>query len=135
GLNYQVQFSQSAEDFGDDFDHRGENGAPIAGGYAAGVNGLDALGFAHAPLGDFSQMSNQIAYAGRLSYTPSFIPGFAGSSAVYYSPNITPRGAYGDELLADGVTNRPLGTNSMFIFDTEARYRLPNTGLELRGEY
>jgi hypothetical protein len=128
GLNYQVQFSQSAEDFGDDFDHRGENGAPVPGGYAAGVNGLDALGFAHAPLGDFSQMSNQVAFAGRLSYTPSFIPGFAGSSAAYYSPNITPRGAYGDD-------GRQLGTNSMLILDTEARYRVPNTGLELRAEY
>jgi len=128
GLNYQVQFSQSAEDFGDDFDHRGANGAPVPGGYAAGVNGLDALGFAHAPLGGFTQMSNQVAFTGRLSYTPSFIPGFAGSSAAYYSPNITPRGAYGDD-------GRQLGTNSMLILDTEARYRLPNTGLELRAEY
>ena len=79
-------------------------------------------------------MSNQPAFAFRLSYQPSFIPGFAGSSAVYYSPDITPRGAYADDLLADG-TNRPLGKNAMTIFDTEARYRVPNTGLELRGEY
>jgi len=128
GLNYQFQLSTSAEDFGDDFDHRGENGAPIPGGYAAGVNGADALGFAHAPLGGFTQLSNTLAYTGRLSYTPSFIPGFAGSSAVYYSPNITPRGAYGDD-------GRLLGTNAMTIFDTEARYRMPNTGLELRAEY
>jgi len=132
GLNYQVQFSQSAEDFGDDFAHRGANGAPIPGGYAAGVSGADALGFAHAPLGGFAQLSNQFAVTGRLSYTPSFIPGFAGSSAVYYSPNITPRGAYAD--LPDG-TEVPLGKNAMTIFDTEARYRVPNTGLELRAEY
>jgi hypothetical protein len=128
GLNYQVQFSQSAEDFGDDFDHRGDNGAPVPGGYAAGVDGLSALSFAHAPLGDFTQMSNQVAVTGRLSYNPSFIPGFAGSSAVYYSPNITPRGAYGDD-------GHPLGDNSMLIVDTEGRYRMPNTGLELRAEY
>jgi hypothetical protein len=130
GLNYQVQFSQSAEDFGDDFAHRGENGAvvPFPIGYAPGVDGLNALTFSHAPLGDFSQMSNQVAVTGRLSYTPSFIPGFAGSTAVYYSPNITPRGAYGDD-------GHPLGSNSMLIFDTEARYRVPNTGLELRAEY
>jgi Phosphate-selective porin O and P len=133
GLNYQVQFSQSAEDFGDDFDHRGADGAPVPGGYAAGVDGLNALGFSHAPLGGFAQLSNQIAFTGRLSYTPSFMPGFAGSSAVYYSPNITPRGAYG--TLADGVTQVPLGNNAMTIFDTEARYRVPNTGLELRAEY
>ena len=134
GLNYQFQISHSAEDFGDDFAHRGENGAPVAGGYAAGVNGADALGLARAPIGDFTQMSNQPAFAFRLSYQPSFIPGLAGSSAVYYSPDITPRGAYSDEILADG-TNRPLGKNAMTIFDTEARYRIPNTGLELRGEY
>ena len=128
GLNYQFQISQSAEDFGDDFDHRGEDGRVIPGGYAAGVNGADALGLSHAPLGDFAQLSNTIAYTGRLSYTPSFIPGFAGSTAAYYSPNITPRGAYAD----DGTF---LGKNSMLIVDTEARYRVPNTGLELRAEY
>jgi Phosphate-selective porin O and P len=135
GLNYQFQISQSAEDFGDDFAHRGVNGAPIPGGYAPGIDGNNALAFSHAPLGNFSQMSNVAAYTFRLSYQPSFAPGLAGSSAVYYSPNITPRGAYADDFLADGVTNRPLGSNAMTIFDTEARYRMPNTGLELRGEY
>jgi hypothetical protein len=134
GLNYQIQFSQSAEDFGDNFDLRGDNGAVVnnlaagGAGYAAGVDGLNALAFSHAPLGDFKQLSNQVAFAGRLSYTPSFLPGFAGSSAVYYSPNITPRGAYGDD-------GHLLGDNSMTIFDTEGRYRVPNTGLELRAEY
>ena len=132
GLNYQFQLSQSAEDFGDDFDHRGEDGHIIPGGYAAGVNGGDALGLTHAPLGDFAQLSNTIAYTGRLSYTPSFIPGFAGSTAAYYSPNITPRGAYGGYVGAD---DQPLGKNSMLIVDTEGRYRVPNTGLELRAEY
>jgi hypothetical protein len=134
GLNYQFQVSHSAEDFGDDFAHRGENGAPTPGGYAAGINGADALALARAPLGDFTQMSNQPAFAFRLSYQPGFLPGFAGSSAVYHSPNVTPRGAYSDEVLPDG-SNRLLGKNSLTIFDTEARYRVPNTGLELRAEY
>jgi hypothetical protein len=134
GLNYQFQVSHSAEDFGDDFAHRGENGAPTPGGYAAGINGADALGLARAPLGDFTQMSNQPAFTGRLSYQPGFLPGFAGSTAVYYSPDVTVRGAYADDLLPDG-SNRPLGKNSLTIFDTEARYRVPNTGLELRAEY
>jgi hypothetical protein len=128
GLNYQFQLSQSAEDFGDDFAHRDPAGVPVAGGYAAGIDGANALGFSHAPLGGFAQLSNTFAYTGRLSYTPSFIPGFAGSSAVYYSPNVTPRGGYGDD-------GRLLGSNAMTIFDTEARYRVPNTGLELRAEY
>src|SRR6202158_1905715 len=132
GLNYQFQVSHSAEAFGDGFDHRGDNGAPIAGGYAAGPNGADALGFAKAPIGGSAQMSTQAAVTGRLSYQPGFLPGFAGSSAVYYSPDITPRGAYGD--LPDGTT-RPLGKNSLTIFATEARYRVPNPGLELRAEY
>jgi hypothetical protein len=130
GLNYQFQVSHSAEDFGDDFDHRGADGAvvPFPAGYAAGISGADALGFAHAPLGGFAQLNNTAAYTFRLSYQPSFLPGFAGSSAVYYSPDITPRGAYAD----DGTL---LGKNSLTIFDTEARYRVPNTGLELRAEY
>ena len=48
-------------------------------------------------------MSNQPAFTFRLSYQPGFLPGFAGSTAVYYSPDITPRGAYADDLLADGT--------------------------------
>jgi hypothetical protein len=136
GLNYQFQVSQSAEDFGDDFDHRGDNGAIIPGGYLAGINGADALGFSHAPIGDFRQLSNELAYTFRLSYTPSFLPGFAGSSAVYYSPNITPRGAYASVSDGNGgIIETPLGKNALTIFDTEARYRVPNTGLELRAEY
>jgi hypothetical protein len=136
GLNYQFQVSQSFEDFGDDFDHRGDNGSIIPGGYLAGVNGADALGVGKAPIGDFRQLSNEVAYTFRLSYTPSFLPGFAGSSAVYYSPNITPRGAYASVPDGNGgVIETPLGKNAMTIFDTEARYRVPNTGLELRAEY
>jgi Phosphate-selective porin O and P len=64
GLNYQFQLSQSLEDFGDDFAHRGANGAPVPGGYAPGVDGVNALGFAHAPLGNFAQLSNTLAYTG-----------------------------------------------------------------------
>ncbi len=135
GLNYQFQVSQSAEDFGDDFDHRSGAGTPTAGGYAAGFNGIDALGFGKSPIGGNAQLSNTAAYTFRLSYQPEFLPGFAGSSAVYYSPNVTPRGGYADDFLADGVTPRPLDSNAMTIVDTEARYRVPNTGLELRAEY
>src|ERR1700730_3204322 len=135
GLNYQFQVSQSAEDFGDGFDHRDGTGAPTPGGYAAGFNRADPLGFGKAPIGGNAQLSNTAAYTFRLSYQPGFLPGFAGSSAVYYSPNVTPRGAYANDLLADGVTPRPLGSNALTIFDTEARYRVPNTGLELRAEY
>ncbi|UFZ08378.1 hypothetical protein LQG66_16885 [Bradyrhizobium ontarionense] len=132
GLSYQFQVSQSAEDFGDSFDHRGDNGHINSGGYAGGINGTDALGLSKAPIGDNRQLSNQLAYTLRLSYTPSFLPGFAGSSAIYYSPDVTPRGAYATQ--PDG-TEVPLGKNAMTIFDTEARYRVPNTGLELRAEY
>nr|WP_315725993.1 MULTISPECIES: hypothetical protein [unclassified Bradyrhizobium] len=132
GLNYQFQASQSAEDFGDDFDHRGDNGRINPGGYAGGISSGEALKLARAPIGDFKQLSNQLAYTLRLSYSPSFLPGFAGSSAIYYSPDVTPRGAYA--TLPDG-SEAPLGKNAMTIFNTEARYRVPNTGLELRGEY
>ncbi|WP_284420370.1 MULTISPECIES: hypothetical protein [unclassified Bradyrhizobium] len=132
GLNYQFQVSQSAEDFGDGFDHRGDNGHINPGGYEGGISGSEALALSRAPIGDFRQLSNQLAYTLRLSYTPSFLPGFAGSSAIYYSPDVTPRGAYA--TLPDG-SEVPLGKNAMTIFNTEARYRVPNTGLELRAEY
>src|SRR6266478_10075465 len=48
GLNYQVQVSSSIEDFGDDFGLRtdAKTVPPFPTGYAAGISGLDALGFA-----------------------------------------------------------------------------------------
>jgi hypothetical protein len=131
GLNYEFQISQSLEDFGDDFALRTDANTPppFPLGYLPGVDGIDALTNAKAPLGDFRQLNNSLAYTGRLSYSPAFLPGFAGSTAVYYSPNTTPRGAYADFL---GI---PLGSSSLWIVDTEGRYRIPNTGFELRGEY
>jgi hypothetical protein len=96
--------------------------------YAPGISGLDALGFSNPPLGDFAHLTNALAVSGRLDVAPSFMPGFAGSVSAYYSPNITPRGAHDD-------LGNFLGHNSLTMFDAEFRYRVPNTGLELRGEY
>jgi hypothetical protein len=79
-------------------------------------------------IGDFRQLSNTMAYAGRLDLSPPFVPGLAWSASTYYTPNVTPRGAYADTGLA-------LGKSSLALFDAEFRYRVPETGLELRGEY
>ncbi len=127
-LSYQLQLSSSLEDFGDAFSARtAANGAP-PGPYAPGLDGRNGLDFATAPRGSFAQLNNSIAYAARLDYTPPFLPGLAGSTSIYYSPNIEPRGAHGDNGL-------PLGRTSLTLIDSEFRYRLPRTGLELRGEY
>ena len=84
--------------------------------------------FSNPPLGDFQQLSNTIAVSGRLDFTPTSLPGFGGSISAYYSPNTTPRGAHDD-------LGNFLGTSSLAMFDAEFRYRVPDTGLELRGEY
>ncbi len=130
GLSYQFQVSTSAEDFGDDFDKRTNANTvpPFPAGYAAGINGLNALHDSRPVIGDFRQLSNDLAYSGRLDFAPPFLPGFAGSVSGYFTPNVTPRGAYAD-------TGDPLGRTSLAIFDAEFRYRVPTTGLELRGEY
>ena len=78
--------------------------------------------------GGFDQLSNDIAAAGQLSYSPPVLPGFNGSVSAYYTPNTTPRGAYAD-------TGAALGRSSLTMFDAEFRYRIPDTGLEARGEY
>jgi hypothetical protein len=52
------------------------------GGDFPGIGGVSALAFAQAPLGDFRQLSNYLGYTFRLSYTPSFLPGFDGGSSV-----------------------------------------------------
>jgi hypothetical protein len=130
GLNYQFQISQALEDFGGDFALRTDaNGVPLFPlGYAPGIDGIDALCFSQAPLGDFRQLSNYLGYTFRLSYAPSFLPGFDGGSSVYFTPSTTPRGAYGD-------TGILLGRSSLTIFETDFRFHIPDTGLEFRGEF
>jgi hypothetical protein len=130
GLSYQVQVSTSIEDYGGDFGLRTDANAvpPFPTGYAPGISGLDALAFSAPVRGDFAQLSDTVAVAGKLDFAPAFLPGLAGSVSGYYSPNVTPRGAYAD-------TGALLGHTSAGIFDVEARYRVPETGLELRGEY
>jgi hypothetical protein len=129
-LDYQFQISSSLEDFGDDFGKRtdGNSVPPFPAGYAPGIDGKRALGFSRAPRGDFRQLSNDLAYAVRLSYTPPLIPGLAGSTSVYFTPNTTPRGAYAD-------TGKMLGRSSLTLIDSELRYRIPKSGWELRAEY
>ena len=130
GLTYQVQVSTSLEDFGDDFGLRtaANTVPPFPIGYAAGITGLDGLAFALPVRGDFAQLNDTLATAAKLEYVPPVLPGFAGSISGYYSPNVTPRGAYAN-------TGALLGSNALGMFDAEFRYRVPATGLELRGEY
>jgi hypothetical protein len=130
GLYYTVQASSSLEDFGDDFSTRTDANTvpPCPAGYVAGIDGANALGFSLPVRGDFRQLSNDIAVAGQLNYAPPPLPGFNGSVSAYYTPNTTPRGAYAD-------TGMPLGRSSLTMFDAEFRYRVPNTGIEARGEY
>jgi hypothetical protein len=127
GLKYQIQASSSLEDFGSGFDSRGDNNKVLPGPYAPGIDGLSALGFSLPVRGGFKQLSNTIAVAAKLDYSPAFLPGFSGSTSGYFSPNTTPRGAHAD----NGAS---LGDSSLTMLDAEFRYRPPGTGLELRGE-
>ena len=129
-LNYQFQIGTSLEDFGDAFESRSAAKTVPPGPYMAGIDSINGLNFAKAPLGGFDQLLNNLGYAGRLSYTPPFIPGLAGSTSLYLSRNIEPRGAH-----ADGIGGQPLGHTGIGIVDSEFRYRLPDTGFEFRGEY
>jgi hypothetical protein len=136
GLYYTIQASSSLEDFGGDFATRTDaNTVPprinpdgSVNTYTAGIDGSNGLGFSRPVLGDFRQLSNDVAVAGQLSYSPPVLPGFNGSVSAYYTPNTTPRGAYADN-------GAPLGRSSLTMFDAEFRYRVPNTGFEARGEY
>jgi hypothetical protein len=127
GFKYQLQASTSLEDFGDSFEARTDGNKAPAGSYAAGISGGEALGSAGPVRGDFRQLSNTIAVAAKLEYSPPFIPGFSGSISGYHSPNTTPRDAHAD----DGTL---LGKSSLTMADAEFRYRIPNSGLEFRGE-
>lgn len=128
GLNYAFQVSQSVEDFGDSFDKRTDANIVAPGPYVGGFSIDSALGLSRTPVGDFRQLNDTLAYAGRLDYQPPWLPGFAGSVSGYYSPNTTPRGAHAD-------SGDALGKSSLTMLDAEFRYRVPERGLELRGEY
>jgi hypothetical protein len=128
GLYYTVQASSSLEDFGGDFATRTDANTVPTGGYPPGIDGLNALGFAQPVKGDFRQLSNDVAVAAQLSYSPPALPGFNGSVSTYFTPNTTPRGAYADNGML-------LGRSSLAMFDAEFRYRIPDTGFEARGEY
>jgi hypothetical protein len=136
GIKYQLQMSSSLEDFGDDFALRTDaNTVPIRDPttllpipYAPGITGLEALALARPVVGDFRQLSNVLAYAGQLNFTPPILPGLGWSVSAYYTPNTTPRGAH-DEF------GFPLGRSTLTMFDVEFRYRIPQTWVELRGEY
>jgi hypothetical protein len=121
-LNYQFQVNTGLEDIGQN------GGVPDDGSpYEGGITGTEALALARTPIGDFNQTKNAPGFALRLSYTPPVVPGLNGSSSVFFTPNITPRGAFGDD-------GRSLGHNSVTMLDTEVRYRVPRTGFEFRGE-
>ena len=120
-LNYQFQVNTGLEDIG-------QNGGVPNGSYDPGISGVEALGLSRSPVGDFNQTKNAPGFALRLSYTPPFVPGLAGSTSVFYTSNMTPRGAH-----ADGGDS--LGHSSVTMVDTEVRYRVPKTGFEFRGEF
>jgi hypothetical protein len=122
-LNYQFQINTGLEDVG------AKDGIPDGGDpYEAGISGSEAFALGHTSIGDFNQRKNALGYALRLSYTPPFIPGLGGSTSVFYTPNVTPRGAYTD-------SGDSLGHSSVTMLDTELRYRIPKTGIEFRGEF
>ena len=129
GVKYQLHASSSLEDFGDDFGVRTDANSvpPFPTAYGAGISGLNALGFSRPVRGDFRQLSNTMAVAGKLDFTPPVLPGLAWSVSAYYSPNTTPRGAHDD-------FGNLLGKSSLTMLDAEFRYRVPNTWLEFRGE-
>ena len=120
-LNYQFQINTGLEDIG-------QNGGVPDGPYEPGISGEEALALARTPIGDFNQTKNAPGFALRLSYTPPFLPGLAGSTSVFYTSNVTPRGAHADN-------GESLGHDSVTMVDTEVRYRIPHTGFEFRGEF
>jgi hypothetical protein len=121
-LNYQFQINTGLEDVGSK-EGVPDNRSP----YDPGISGTEALGLTRTPIGDFNQTKNAPGFALRLSYTPPLVPGLNGSSSVFFTPNVVPRGAYADD-------GHSLGNSSVTMLDQEFRYRPPGTGFEFRAE-
>jgi hypothetical protein len=130
GLNYQFQISTALEDFGEGLGARDAGYVPpFPDGYEGGITAFKALKLARAPIGDFQQLSDYLGYTFRLSYAPTFLPGFDGGTSIYFTESTTPRGAYSQ---LDGAV---LGRSSLTVIETDFRYHVPDTGLELRGQF
>ena len=131
-LSYQFQVSTSIIDNGGHVNDTTEANGPAALGYEAGISGTEALGLSRAPVGDFKQQNNQLGYALRLAYAVPGASGLLGSTSVYFSPDIEPRGAYASD--ANNVKIGELGSCALTMVDSEMRYRPQSDGLELRAE-
>jgi len=129
GVNYQFQVNSALEDFGGGPITDARTPLPFPIGYNPGITGIAAVRAARAPIGSFRQLSNYLGYIFRLSYAPTFLPGFDGGTSVYFTPSTTPRGAYSQ------LNGAPLGRSSLTILETDFRYHVPDTGLEFRGEF
>lgn len=125
GLTYQFQVSASVEDIGTSGDEIPSDG------YDAGISGTEALGLSRATISDRGQMSDEFGYAARLAYSPMTVPGLSGSTSVYGTADTTPKGGYGTN---PNGSLRSLGSSSLLMVDSEMRYRIPKSDLELRGE-
>src|SRR5687768_6949057 len=108
GLDYQVMASAGVQDF----DPRSRTGSPA--GPTSGINA--AGGFRDARPALRPSDVNTLAYSGRLHY--SGIPGLDASTSIYATQ-------------VEGIG----GDSFVGLWDIEALYRVPNTGLELRGDF
>jgi hypothetical protein len=131
-VNYQFQLSSSLIDDGGNVRDTTDGNSPAPLGYAPGISGSEALGLARPTTDEFKQENNTIAYALRLDYRIPAIHGLAGSSSIYHSPNIAPRGAYASDV--NGVRIGDLGHCALTMADTELRFRPAEDGIELRAE-
>lgn len=109
GLQYQAMLSTGLEDRS----------------AANGINGVNGLRGARPSTGqDFNQTNGTPAFTGRLSYQPPWIPGLDGSTSYHHS-----------EASSTGSAFALRGDLNVDILDTELRYFVPHTGLELRADY
>jgi hypothetical protein len=106
--DYQVMISAGIEDF----DRRSRTGTPA--GPTTGINATS--GFRDSRPGLRPADVNTLAYSGRIHYNG--IPGLDASASAYVTQV---EGVGGDSVIA--------------LWDIEALYRMPGTGLELRGDF
>ena len=126
GISYQLMAAASNEDFGDSFDLRTEARTvpPFPIPYFPGVDGINALAFSNAPIGDFTQLTNAVAVTGRVDFALPQTPVWPGASApishptssraartaILAIPSAAP--AWGFSTLNSAIASRIPGLNS-----------------------
>jgi hypothetical protein len=90
-------------------------------------SGISAAGIRNARPALRRSSNSGFGYSGRVAYTPSWLPGFQGSTSLYYTDVARNSGP--------GINGQNNQSVDLTLWDIEFVYRIPKTPFEVRADY